>query len=103
VAYSLGNFVFDQGWEDTGQGLALRLLFDRSGLRAAQALPLWSAPRPRWMAPAEAAPLLARILPAERTGYTCSPDSCRPIQVPQEERSGLFWSGAIDLTGDGRP
>ena len=103
VAYSLGNFVFDQGWDDTGQGLALRLLFDRSGLRAAQALPLWTAPRPRWMAPTEAVPLLERILPAERAGFACSHDSCRAVQVPQEQRSGLFWSGAIDLTGDGRP
>jgi len=103
VAYSLGNFVFDQGWEDTGQGLALRLLFDRSGLRAAQALPLRTAPRPRWMAPGEAVPLLERILPVERAGFACSHNSCRAVQVPQERRSGLFWSGAIDLTGDGRP
>jgi hypothetical protein len=28
VAYSLGNFAFDQGADDTAQGLALRLLFD---------------------------------------------------------------------------
>jgi len=28
ISYSLGNFVFDQGWEDTAQGLALRLFFD---------------------------------------------------------------------------
>jgi len=103
VAYSLGNFVFDQGWDDTGQGLALRLLFDRSGLRAAQALPLRTAPRPRWMAPGEATDLLERILPVERSGFACLPDSCRPVQVPQERRSGLLWSGAIDLTGDGRP
>jgi hypothetical protein len=101
VAFSLGNFVFDQGWDDTGQGLAFRLLFDRSGLRAAQALPLRTSPRPRWMAPSEAVALLERILPVERTGFACSPDSCRAVPVPHEQRSGLFWSGAIDLTGDG--
>ena len=64
VAFSLGNFVFDQGWGDTGQGLGLRLLFDAGGLRAAQALPLWTAPRPRWMSLDAASTLLARIVPA---------------------------------------
>ena len=39
AAYSLGNFVFDQGWADgTDEGLALRLVFDSQGLRAVQAL-----------------------------------------------------------------
>jgi hypothetical protein len=103
VAYSLGNFAFDQGWDDTAQGLALRLWFDAGGLRAVQALPLWAAPRPRWMAPDSAAALLARIAPPERIGFTCSADACRPAEVPGEVRSGIFTSGAIDLTGDGVP
>jgi poly-gamma-glutamate synthesis protein (capsule biosynthesis protein) len=103
AAYSLGNFAFDQGWDDTGQGLALRLLFDSAGLRAAQALPLWTSPRPRWMTTAEAAPLLERLLPERRLGFICTTETCRSVLVPQERRSGLFWSGAIDLTGDGRP
>ena len=34
VAYSLGNFVFDQGFDATGEGLALRAYFD--ALRAAR-------------------------------------------------------------------
>ncbi|MGW8225667.1 MAG: CapA family protein, partial [Anaerolineales bacterium] len=102
VSYSLGNFVFDQGWGDTREGLALRLFLDRKGLRAVQALPLWTAPRPRWMAPDDAASLLERILPVEREGFVCSIDTCRPVNVPQEKHDGLFWSGAIDLTGDGR-
>ena len=103
IAYSLGNFAFDQGWDDTGQGLALRLVFDASGLRAAQALPLWTAPRPRWMSGRSATALLDRILPPERLGYTCVEDTCEPILVPDNSRSGLFASGAIDLTGDGVP
>jgi len=102
VAYSLGNFVFDQGWGDTREGLALRLLLDREGLRAVQALPLWTVPRPRWMAVGDSEPLLERILPVERDGFVCSTDTCRSFPVPQEERNGLFWSGAIDLTGDGQ-
>ena len=103
VAYSLGNFVFDQGWDDTAQGLGLRLLFDDVGLRAAQALPLWTAPRPRWMKPDAAAALLDRILPPERLGFACSAETCEPVAVPSELRRGILGSGATDLTGDGVP
>jgi poly-gamma-glutamate synthesis protein (capsule biosynthesis protein) len=103
VAFSLGNFAFDQGWGDTAQGLGLRLLFDAGGLRAAQALPLWTAPRPRWMSIDSAAALLARIVPPERTGFECMGDGCERVEVPVDSRSGLFGSGAIDLTGDGVP
>jgi poly-gamma-glutamate synthesis protein (capsule biosynthesis protein) len=103
IAYSLGNFVFDQGWGDTAQGLALRLVFDAAGLRAAQALPLTTAPRPRWMDPDSASPLFSRILPAERIGFACFEGACELVDVPIDSRSGLFDSGAIDLTGDGLP
>ena len=103
VAYSLGNFAFDQGWDDTGQGLALRLIFDSEGLYAAQALPLHTAPRPTWMAPDEAANLLARVLPVQRIGFRCSSETCQQIEAPQDREHGIFWSGAIDLTGDGNP
>jgi hypothetical protein len=104
VAYSLGNFVFDQGQDQTGQGLALRLFLDRDGLRSAQALPLKSGPKPRLMTPEEARTLLARIAPLpHRLGFACHEDSCRPAEVPREPKSGAFWGGQIDLTGDGRP
>ena len=103
IAFSLGNFAFDQGWDDTGQGLGLRLLFDAGGLRAAQALPLWTAPRPRWMSPDSASALLARIVPAQRLGFECVEETCEPVLVSDDSRSGIFASGAIDLTGDGVP
>lgn len=103
IAYSLGNFAFDQGWDDTGQGLGLRLLFDAAGLRAAQALPLRTAPRPSWMSPDSAAALLARIVPPERLGFECIEDTCEAVDIPDDSRSGIFASGAIDLTGDGAP
>jgi poly-gamma-glutamate synthesis protein (capsule biosynthesis protein) len=103
IAYSLGNFVFDQGWDDTGQGLALRLVFDAAGLRAAQALPLTTAPRPRWMDADSASPLFARILTPDRVGFVCFEDACELVDVPPDSRSGIFDSGAIDLTGDGLP
>jgi poly-gamma-glutamate synthesis protein (capsule biosynthesis protein) len=108
VAYSLGNFVFDQGQGETGQGLALRAFFDGRGLRAVQALPVWAGRRPRLMTPDEADTLLARVAPSpRRLRFACDDGSChrvdtRPQSAPETE-SGLFWGGRIDLTGDGVP
>jgi poly-gamma-glutamate synthesis protein (capsule biosynthesis protein) len=104
VAYSLGNFVFDRQEADTRQGLALRGFFDQEGLRAVQALPVGAGPRPRLMAPEEAASLLARVQPPpRRIGFSCDGGDCRPAGVPQTAASGIFRAGAIDLTGDGVP
>ncbi len=104
VAYSLGNFVFDQEQGETRQGLALRAFFDDQGLRAVQALPVWVGPRPRLMTLAEATPLLARVQPPPgRLGFTCDSQVCYPVQVPQIPETGLFWAGEIDLTGDSVP
>ena len=105
IAYSLGNFVFDQTQEPTNQGLALRIFVDGAGLRAVQALPLWAGPRPRLMSLAEAEPLLARIAPAPpRLAFACQPDGCASVgEVADDGEQGWFWSGAIDLTGDGVP
>jgi len=118
VAYSLGNFVFDQQQGETRQGLALRAFFDEQGLRAVQALPVWAGPHPRLMTPDEATALLARVqpppseqdelprseqdeLPPRRLSFACDSQTCRPVNVSQASRAGSFRSGAIDLTGDG--
>jgi hypothetical protein len=106
VAYSLGNFVFDQGQGDTGQGLALRAVFDAEGLLGVQALPVWAGPRPQLIALETAEPLLSRIRPpAPRIGFVCSRPAddlvCQPTDVPQDPQTGPLWSGEIDLTGDG--
>jgi poly-gamma-glutamate capsule biosynthesis protein CapA/YwtB (metallophosphatase superfamily) len=118
VAYSLGNFVFDQQQGETRQGLALRAFFDEQGLRAVQALPVWAGPRPRLMTADEACALLARVQPLDaahpepvegtrRQGFACEPTSgddgeiCRPADVLQTPLIGPFYAGAIDLTGDG--
>lgn len=101
VAYSLGNFVFDQGWEDTAEGLGLRLLFDAEGLRAAQALPVRVAPRPTWMGDEPSADLLERILGGGRQGFACSAETCWSAPTAADAATGLFVSGAVDLTGDG--
>ncbi|MCA9953347.1 MAG: CapA family protein, partial [Anaerolineales bacterium] len=105
AAYSLGNFVFDQTQEPTNQGLALRLFVDGDGLRAAQLLPIWSGPQPRLMTLAEADPLLARIVPEPpHVAFACDVTSCGSAgEVAGTGESGWFWSGAIDLTGDGAP
>jgi poly-gamma-glutamate capsule biosynthesis protein CapA/YwtB (metallophosphatase superfamily) len=104
VAYSLGNFVFDQEQGETRQGLALRAFFDDQGLRAVQALPVWIGPRPRLMTPDEATPLLARVQATPgRLGFTCDSQACYPVEVPQISETGLFWAGEIDLSGDGVP
>jgi hypothetical protein len=108
VAYSLGNLLFDQQQGETKQGLALRAFLDQQGLRAVQALPVWSGPRPRWMDSSEAGSLLARVQPPpQRVGFSCATpvtpadELCRPTEVAQMPASGSFEVGAIDLTGDG--
>jgi poly-gamma-glutamate synthesis protein (capsule biosynthesis protein) len=107
VAYSLGNFVFDQGWGDTRQGLALRAFFDGQGLRAVQALPVQAGARPRLMAVEAAGSLLERVQPPPpRMGFACEGEACRSVEPSREtsrgrEEGGLFWGGKIDLTGDG--
>jgi len=110
VAYSLGNFLFDQQQGDTQQGLALRAFFDEIGLCAVQALPVWAGVRPHLMEPDQAGPLLARIRPpARRVGFACDSratesgpsEACHSLEARQTPETGLFYAGAIDLTGDG--
>ena len=102
IAYSLGNLVFDQQQAETRQGLALRAVFDREGLRAVQALPVWAGPHPRLMLPEESAALLGRVEPSlPRVGFACDGQGCRSSGVPQTPAVGLFRAGALDLTGDG--
>jgi len=110
VAYSLGNFVFDQQQGETRQGLALRAFFDKQGLRAVQALPVWAGPRPRLMTLDKATSLLARVqpprseqdeLPLHRLSFACDGQRCRLVNMPQPLKTGSFRTGAIDLTGDG--
>jgi poly-gamma-glutamate synthesis protein (capsule biosynthesis protein) len=104
VAFSLGNFIFDQRREHTRQGLILRAFFDRDGLRAVQALPVWAGLHPRLMTSDESQSLLARIIPPpKRLGFECDRKGCWPIASIQQDQTGLFWAGQIDLTGDGVP
>jgi len=64
VAYSLGNFVFDQeDLPETRRGLALRTLFDVHGLRGVQALPVSAMRQPFLLDIKEADDLLNRVQP----------------------------------------
>ena len=76
------------------------LFFDRQGLRAVQGLPVKAGLRPRLLSPEAADSLLE----PRRLGFRCETESCRPVENPPPvDRSGLFWGGQIDLTGDGVP
>lgn len=104
VAYSLGNFVFDQYEENTNQGLALRAFLDKEGLHGVQALPVWTSPRPRLMSIEEMERIIETVQPAaKRIGFTCNGEECVEVDVPQEVYKGKFQEGQIDLTGDGDP
>jgi poly-gamma-glutamate capsule biosynthesis protein CapA/YwtB (metallophosphatase superfamily) len=120
IAYSLGNFVFDQGFEHTGQGLALRIFFDRAGLRAVQGLPVLAGLRPALVPPGQAGPLFepqpasaaapqpAGGSPSAKTiVFQCDVETCAEIELAalaQEAgrfQGGRFTQGETDLTGDG--
>ncbi len=104
IAYSLGNFLFDQRQGNTQNGLTLRAFFDDQGLRAVQALPLRAGLQPHLLPITGAKPWLSQYLPAEnRLGYACTQNGCVPTDAPPATTSSTFFSGQIDLTGDGLP
>ena len=104
VAYSLGNFLFDQSDGKTAQGLAVRAFFDKDGLRAVQAVPLAVGRKPQLLPAQEAQTWLTPLLPPlPRIAFACSEENCVPAAAPPGERGGSFYGGQIDLTGDGLP
>jgi len=107
VAYSLGNFLADQEFGETVHGLGLRVLIDELGLRAVQALPIKAGPRPRLVHSDQDSYWLAQIMPKPKPiTFLCDNNSCsedKSSSILPGTDSGLFWSGEIDLTGDGIP
>jgi poly-gamma-glutamate synthesis protein (capsule biosynthesis protein) len=106
VVYSLGNFVFDQQMPEARQGLAVRAWFDRQGLRAVQALPVWAGTRPRLMSLTQAAPLVSRLQPfVQHLWFACTRTTCDRVNAGAQPvagtHAGLFAAGGIDLAGDG--
>jgi len=115
TAYSLGNFVFDQGNEEgTDEGLALRLVFDAHGLRTAQALGVTAGVQPKLIPPTPSNQRKPTSLkddafekPAARSQstYQCEGLACTEASAPTglAFSGGLFEAGTADLDGDGQP
>ena len=104
VAFSLGNFVFDQFEGNSRVGLALKLAVDGAGLKSVEAIPVRAGPVPRIMLPIESQQLIERIRPEPNwSGFRCNIVGCHPDATPVMGVSGHFNSGQIDLTGDGVP
>jgi poly-gamma-glutamate capsule biosynthesis protein CapA/YwtB (metallophosphatase superfamily) len=108
AAYSLGNFVFDQGWaEGTDQGLALRLVFDEHGLRAVQAMEVVAGVQPELIPPVSTTPTKGeeQNSPSLQAGFRCAGLTCTEAELPPELAfsGGVFQSGLADLDGDGQP
>jgi poly-gamma-glutamate capsule biosynthesis protein CapA/YwtB (metallophosphatase superfamily) len=108
AAYSLGNFVFDQGREEgTDQSLALRLVFDKQGLRAVQVLEVAAGVQPELIQPTPPIKGEERNTPStqSKSGFRCEGLICVEADLPPQLvfSGGVFQSGAADLDGDGRP
>ncbi len=109
-AYSLGNFVFDQGQDGTNTGLALRILVDQLGLRAIQELPVQAGSKPRLLPPLSQVPKTETIAAVpEMAAFTCDAADCTSLFLSNEALetiriapSAIFTSGEADLTGDGQ-
>lgn len=111
VAFSLGNFVFDQdGRADTSHSAVLRVLLDARGVAAVEAAPV--AIRRGQVAPApsgsaSAAEALAALRPAEAlatAAWRWQGEAAAPISPPAGE--GLRptpTAFSADLRGDGHP
>ncbi|MFL5806632.1 MAG: CapA family protein [Roseiflexaceae bacterium] len=133
VAYSLGNFIFDQpDRAATSTSAALRVLLDRQGVALAAAAPVEivaGQARPLALGSA-AAQLVLQALRADAAGVTASvsltpqPGATVPAGVPTPAIQAWSWDGAtasavemppavqlaarprrlpVDLRGDGRP
>jgi poly-gamma-glutamate synthesis protein (capsule biosynthesis protein) len=117
VAYSLGNFLFDQGDRpETSAGAALRVLLDKEGVALVAAAPIQIvAGQARPLAP-ESAEGRAALCPLQR--------DCAPSPSPLPVARAWRWDGetghaleappatppdahprriSVDLRGDGRP
>jgi poly-gamma-glutamate capsule biosynthesis protein CapA/YwtB (metallophosphatase superfamily) len=105
AAYSLGNFVFDQGGEEgTGVGLALRLVFDARGLRATQTYEVAAGVQPKLIQPTPSVQS-SQPAPSMQSTYNCNGLVCAQAQAPQRLAfsGGVFEAGEADLDGDGQP
>ncbi|MCE7948025.1 MAG: CapA family protein [Chloroflexi bacterium CFX4] len=111
IAYSLGNFLFDQ---ERRAGLALWVTVDRDGLAEVRALGVDAAVQPTWYDPARSAlSLRGKVLLAETpaAAYSLSDGALQvfpfaagslPSAPCREDRTPRLV-GRVDLRGDGDP
>ena len=103
VAYSLGNFVFDQPFSvETMQGLVLRCLIDRTGLKQVQLMPVeMEAGQPRVLPPPEARVVNCEVF--ENSGTSGSPSEEEwTLMEDGLGRDGLDEEWALPLPGRAR-
>lgn len=106
IAYSLGNFVFDQ---ERRPGLAVWARFDKRGLIDVRGLTLQSGLRPEWQSPASAAANLRDLCTPSGAatkvfGYREGSFGPLDLSLSLPERcfgDGARQIGAVDLQGDG--
>jgi poly-gamma-glutamate synthesis protein (capsule biosynthesis protein) len=103
VAYSLGNFVFDQPFSvETMQGLVLCCLIDRTGLKQVQLMPVeMEAGQPRVLPPPEARVVNCEVF--ENDGTSDSPSEEEwTLMEDGLGRDGLDEELALPLAGRAR-
>ncbi|MBU0493750.1 MAG: CapA family protein, partial [Chloroflexi bacterium] len=109
VAYSLGNYVFDQDWsEESSQGLAVRLLVDQTDLRSVELVPLSiQAFQPRVLPRAESRvvlyPAFGQPEATGLAGLTATVEAPAGVLWAQRLNGPASVAAATDLDGDSRP
>lgn len=85
IAYSLGNFVFDQTWSrETQEGVALQMVFWGKDLKAAEFVPvrIENAHRPRFLSWRAGRAILARLWRGSGAPYRRGPPQRDPGSSP---------------------
>jgi poly-gamma-glutamate synthesis protein (capsule biosynthesis protein) len=107
IAYSLGNFVFDQQFGETSTGLALQAVFDNDGLKAVKLIPIHSGPQPDLLPVSDTQILIHNLSPEPPIiTFACQDDFCEqdfsnPARMPDQRP--IFNQGLADLNGNGIP
>jgi len=98
IAYSLGNFVFDQPFSvETLQGLVLRGLIDRTGLKQVQLIPVQiGAGQPRVLPEPEARSVISKALELGDDPYAYAHEPSPPYEEVFRKQ-GLDIEWALEL------
>jgi poly-gamma-glutamate capsule biosynthesis protein CapA/YwtB (metallophosphatase superfamily) len=101
VAYSLGNFLFDQEFNSTRKGLALRILVDGEGLAGVQVLDVEAGLKPGFIEyRGNKSDSTISGVPEVIT-YTCDQETCKQRENAVFSLDADPHSGEADLDGDG--